>query len=181
MPSQAQWDAFFDAEKILDELRLDASTMDVLEFGCGYGTFTLPAARRIRGKVIALDLDPVMVETTRKRAEEAGLDNVDCHVRDFVADGSGVADASVDYAMLFNILHGENPGELLLEARRSLRPGGLLGVIHWNHDTSTPRGPPMDIRPRPGQCLAWALSAGFSRGGDIVELPPYHYGFVVIA
>jgi SAM-dependent methyltransferase len=50
MPPQDYWDSFFDVDEILDELLLDSSRRDVLEFGCGYGTFTLPAARRISGK-----------------------------------------------------------------------------------------------------------------------------------
>lgn len=181
MPPQDYWDSFFDAEKILDELRLDASRHDVLEFGCGYGTFTLPAARRITGKLIALDLDAGMLETTRKRADDAGLENIEYVLRDFVADGSGLADGSVDYAMLFNILHGEDPVGLLAEAKRNLCPGGLLGVIHWNYDETTPRGPPLDIRPRPEQCLCWAEEAGFTADSDIIELPPYHYGMVLRA
>jgi SAM-dependent methyltransferase len=181
MPPQDYWDSFFDVDKILDELRLDASRRDVLEFGCGYGTFTLPAARRITGKLIALDLDSGMLETTRKRADDAGLGNIEYVLRDFVADGSGLADGSVDYAMLFNILHGEDPVGLLAEAKRNLCPGGLLGVIHWNYDETTPRGPPLDIRPRPEQCLGWAEEAGFTADSDIIELPPYHYGMVLRA
>ena len=42
MPPQDYWDSFFDVDRILDELLLDSSRRDVLEFGCGYGTFTLP-------------------------------------------------------------------------------------------------------------------------------------------
>ena len=30
---------------------------DVVEFGCGYGTFTIPAAQLIEGKLIALDIE----------------------------------------------------------------------------------------------------------------------------
>lgn len=181
MPPQDTWDSFFDVERILDALRLDASHQDVLEFGCGYGTFTLPAARRISGKVMALDLDPEMIEITRRRAEEAGLENIDYCLRDFIADGSGLSDGRVDYAMLFNILHGEEPMNLLTEARRNLCPGGLLGIIHWNYDETTPRGPPLDIRPTPEQCLAWAEEAGLTAGSEIIDLPPHHYGFVMKA
>jgi len=43
--------------------------------------------------------------------------------------------------MLFNILHAERLGDLLIEARRVLTPEGLLAVTHWNYDACTPRGP----------------------------------------
>lgn len=181
MPPLETWESFFDVEAILDALQLDRTRQRVLEFGCGYGTFTLAAARRIGGKVIALDMDPHMIEATRSRAAEAGLENVECRQRDFLSDGSGVPDGSVDYAMLCNILHGEEPLALLGEAHRSLCRGGRLGIMHWNYDDTTPRGPPMAIRPRPERCQAWAFDAGFSRGSDLIRLPPYHYGFVVIA
>ena len=179
MPPQEYWDSFFDPDYILDALLLDNSRRNVLEFGCGYGTFTLPAARRISGTVTALDLDPAMLEVTRNNAREAGLDNIECCLRDFVADGSGMADASADYAMLFNNLHLEDPVRLLREARRNLGQGGLLGIIHWIHDEETPRGPPLDIRPQPEQCRDWAIDAGFSPHGETIELPPYHYGLVM--
>ena len=44
MPPQGVWDAFFDPDGILDRLGFDDSVTDAVEFGCGYGTFTLPAA-----------------------------------------------------------------------------------------------------------------------------------------
>ena len=181
MPPQDYWDSFFDVDKVLDELQLDSARRDVLEFGCGYGTFTLPAARRISGKVFALDLDPAMLEATGSSAREAGISNIEGHLRDFIAAGSGLADASVDYAMLFNILHVDDPLGLLAEARRNLGQGGLLGISHWNYDETTPRGPPLEIRPKPEQILAWSLEAGFSQGSDVIDLPPYHYGLVMRA
>ena len=55
--------------------------------------------------------------------------------------GAGLPGESVDYAMLFNILHAEDPQVLLCEARRILRPAGRVAVMHWNHDPNTPRGP----------------------------------------
>jgi hypothetical protein len=86
----------------------------------------------------------------------------------------------VDYAMLFNILHAERPDVLLREARRALKPGGLLAITHWNYDPSTPRGPSMDVRPRPEQCRDWAIQAGFRLlDPGIIDLPPYHYGMAL--
>jgi hypothetical protein len=72
----------------------------------------------IAGRVFALDIDPTMVAVTGNRAKSAGLTNVMAGVRDFIADGSGPTNEQVGYAMLFNILHIENPIDLLREAHR---------------------------------------------------------------
>ena len=59
--------------------------------GCGYGTFTLPVARRISGVLETIEIEPAMVERTRQRAHEAGLWNVECERRDVMAEGFGGA------------------------------------------------------------------------------------------
>jgi len=51
MPNEAFWETLFDVDLILDRLEIDKRLGDVLEMGCGYGTFTLPVARRISGLV----------------------------------------------------------------------------------------------------------------------------------
>lgn len=179
MPGQKYWDSFFEPGQILDQLGVTAACGDLVEFGCGYGTFTIPAAQRISGTVRALDLEPDMVHATKELAWSSGVDNIELHLRDFVADGSGLADQTVDYAMVFNILHVDNPLALLREAYRNLSDGGLLGIIHWIHDEKTPRGPPLSMRPHPEQCCSWAQAAGFHMEGQILDLPPFHYGLVM--
>ncbi len=180
MPDESMWAGFFDPPTVLTRLQLSARVADALEVGCGYGTFTLPAARIVRGTVYALDIEPTMVEYVRRKVEAAGLNNVRLEVRDIVEQGTGLPDASVDYVMLFNILHAECPDVLLREAYRTLRPSGRLGIMHWNYDPSTPRGPSMSIRPRPQQCRQWAEQAGFRSSGEpVIDLPPYHYGLVM--
>ena len=179
MPDEEMWQGFFRPDEILHKLLLTENCGDVVDFGCGYGTFTIPAARIVRGTVFAVDIEPDMVKVTRRKVKAAGLKNMKVRLRDFVAEGTGLPDASVQYAMLFNILHAEEPLLLLREAHRVLEPGGLLGVMHWNYDPATPRGPSMDIRPRPEQCRAWAVEAGFEpMPPELIDLPPYHYGMV---
>ena len=179
MPEESLWATFFTPEEVLHKLRLSTAG-DVIDFGCGYGTFTIPAAKITSGTVHALDIDPEMVAITKQKAETAGLGNVRTCVRDFVADGSGLPDASVQYVMLFNILHAEYPDAMLREAYRVLAAGGKLGIIHWNYDPTTPRGPAMAIRPRPEQCRQWAESVGFSLlAPGIIDLPLYHYGIAL--
>lgn len=179
MPEQGVWEAFFDAEQVLTSLGFTADCRDVVEFGCGYGTFTLPAARTVGRTVFALDIDSDVMATAKRRALEAGLTNIEFIRRDFIAHGTGLPDRSADRAMLFNILHCDDPRGLLREAYRNLRDGGVLCVTHWNPDPATPRGPPISIRPRPEHCKRWAEEVGFVQVGPAINLPPYHYGLVL--
>lgn len=178
MPEQEMWKKFFNPEGILATLGLTNRVIDVAEFGCGYGTFTIPAGKIISGKIYAFDIEPDMIRITNEEAKKQGLNNVKTASRDFMAEGSGLPDKSVDYVMLFNILHLENPKDLLSEAKRILKSGGRLAIIHWNYDPSTPRGPSMEIRPRPEQCIEWAEAMGF-KFVSRHDLRPYHYGIVL--
>ncbi len=178
MPPQEMWHTFFSPKETLLALGLRNDMTDVVDFGCGYGTFTIPAAQITPGLVHAFDIEAEMIAATREKAERYNLGNVRLYHRDFVSDGTGLPGASADYAMLFNILHAEERGQLLSEAFRILRKGGTLGIMHWNYDPTTPRGPSMEIRPKPEQCMAWAQSAGFVIVKSLVDLPPYHYGIV---
>ena len=180
MPDEPIWATFFDPPNILGNLGLTTSCGDVVEFGCGYGTFTTAAARIISGMVYAFDIDATMIERTISNTKNSGVDNVQTCLCDFVTEGTGLSDESIDYAMLFNILHTEEPSVLLKEACRILVPRGKVGIIHWNYDPATPRGPAMDIRPRPEQCITWAEQVGFRLvSPGIINLPPYHYGIVL--
>lgn len=181
MPGEALWESFFDAPQILGALGLTRDSGNVVEIGCGYGTFTLPAARIVRGTVYAYDIEAPMVARTLARARAEGLANVRAIARDVVESGTGLDEGAAGYAMLFNLLHAEERMALLAECHRVLRPGGVLAVIHWNYDPNTPRGPALDIRPRPDQCRGWAMQAGFApRAIEPIPLPPYHYGWTFV-
>jgi SAM-dependent methyltransferase len=180
MPVVEQWESYFDVAGILDSLGFRHLSGDAIEFGCGYGTFTIVAARRILGTFFALDIDPLMVDATAARVLKADLKNVVVEQRDFVTQGCGRKPLSASVALLFNILHIEDPVHLLKEARRVLRLGGQVAIIHWNYDERTPRGPPLDIRPKPEQCRTWGEQAGLRWIRD-QELPgsPWHWGMVL--
>jgi ubiquinone/menaquinone biosynthesis C-methylase UbiE len=178
MPDEEMWRTFFSPSETLLAFGLSANMSEVAEFGCGYGTFTIPAAQIIKGTVHAFDIEADMISSTRAKAQQYNLSNVRLSQRDFVSGGTGLPDNSVDYVMLFNILHAEAPDILLAEAFRILRGGGKLGIMHWNYDPTTPRGPSMDIRPKPQQCVEWAANAGFVILQPSIDLPPYHYGII---
>jgi SAM-dependent methyltransferase len=177
MPEESYWETLFDVELILDRLGIDGRLGNVIEMGCGYGTFTIPAARRISGVLTTFDIDGAMVERTRERAAGAGVSNVLYVVGDVFADGFGGEAGSKDACLLFNILHCQEPQRLLGEAARVVRPEGFVHVIHWRYDPVTPRGPSMEIRPRPERIVEWAKQTSLlACTGAIVELPPWHYG-----
>ena len=180
MPDEDTWAGFFDPQTTFQRLGLTATTCNVVEFGCGYGTFTIPAAQIVAGTVYTLEIEPQMIHHAKAHVDAMGLTNVQFIERDFITHGSGLADRIADYVMLFNILHPERPVELLQEAHRILREGGVLGIIHWKYDAATPRGPDMEFRPRPEQICQWVEEAGFEPSRDgIVDLKPYHYGIAV--
>ena len=177
MPAEDYWETLLNPEAILARFELGATTGDVVELGCGYGTFTLPLARRIAGSVHAFDIDGAMLERTTTRAAQAGVKNITATLRDVLARGYGLPGETCDAGLLFNILHCESPFELLRETARVVRPGGTLAVIHWRTDIATPRGPSADIRPPPDKIAEWAKAVEVLRLTEgPFELPPYHYG-----
>ena len=145
--------------------------------GCGFGTFTIPVAQRISGTLFAFDIDPAMIARTSERVEAASLSNVVLQQRDVMEHGFNLPPSSVDAVLLFNILHCECPEKLLNDAADLVCEGGSVLVIHWQHDSRTPRGPDLSIRPRPEQIVAWSRSGGQLRADELpIDLPPWHYG-----
>ena len=78
----------------------------VLDFGCGSGTYTIPAAKIVgkEGIVYALDKDKKALDELMKKAESAGLKNIKR------IDTSGdlkipLADESVDIVLLYDVFH----------------------------------------------------------------------------
>nr|WP_254053656.1 class I SAM-dependent methyltransferase [Singulisphaera sp. GP187] len=107
MPDEDFWGTFFDPLCILEKLGCAESRRGLVEFGCGFGHFTVPAAQLARGEVFAIDIDPAMVATTIEKVQSAGLTNVTVEQRDFVEAGCGRPDTSTDHVMLFNILQSK--------------------------------------------------------------------------
>eukprot|EP00427_Karlodinium_veneficum_P020552 CAMPEP_0169116030 /NCGR_PEP_ID=MMETSP1015-20121227/29660_1 /TAXON_ID=342587 /ORGANISM="Karlodinium micrum, Strain CCMP2283" /LENGTH=242 /DNA_ID=CAMNT_0009178525 /DNA_START=24 /DNA_END=752 /DNA_ORIENTATION=+ len=180
MPALDYWESLVNADDTLDRLGfLKGTHSQAVEFGCGYGTFSLPIARRV-AKLRTFDIDTGMLEITRSRSSAAGLMNIQASERDVLAQGYGVASESVDAALLCNILHADDPVWMMREAALMLVPSsGRLYATHWRHDPATPRGPPLEIRPRPEQLEKWALETGLLRTvSGPIDCPPWHYGWV---
>lgn len=164
MPAEAYWETLFDVPLSLFRFNIQ-QYRDVAELGCGYGTFSIPVAQAIRGTLYTYDVDPAMLDRTRERG--AGL-RIVCEQRDVMESGFGV---QADAVLLFNILHCEQPVRLL---RHAADAASEILVTHWRYGR-TPRGPSLDIRPRPEQVAEWAAEIGL-QAGEVIDLPPWHYG-----
>lgn len=179
MPDESVWGSFFDVPRILSAMEIKVDITDLAEIGFGYGTFTIPAAKIITGTLYAFDIEQKMAEITKERADRENLKNVEYGIRDIIEDTTGLPNSSVDYVMLFNILHGKDPKVLLKEAHRILKKNGKAGIIHWRSDIPTPRGPALDIRPKPDQLLDWIEKSKFQICKEPFILEPFHFGLIL--
>jgi ubiquinone/menaquinone biosynthesis C-methylase UbiE len=178
MPEEKIWEKFFDVEKILNELQVNNKIENLVDFGFGYGTFTIPASRKIKGKIYAYDIEGILIKKLESRLKINNIHNVIPFNKDFITEGTGLQRDEADYVMLFNILHAEKSADILSETFRILKREGKVGVIHWNYDSNTPRGPSMSIRPKPLELKNMLIESGFTIIKYNINLPPYHYGIL---
>lgn len=114
--------------------------MFILEPGPGMGFFTLELARMVgpTGHVVAVDVQPKMLDALIRRALRAGL-NDRIEARESAGASLGVDDLAgqVDFVLAFAVVH-ELPSAagFFAEAHRALKPGGKMLVAEPKHHVS---------------------------------------------
>jgi SAM-dependent methyltransferase len=104
--------------------------MTVLEPGPGMGFFTLELARLVgpSGRVVAVDIQPRMLEGLKRRAARQGLlERVEARLA--AGDSLGVSDlvGIVDFALVFGVVHElPAPHSFFAELAQALKPGACL-------------------------------------------------------
>jgi SAM-dependent methyltransferase len=182
MPQESLWDSFFDVFQAIEKMDISKNTKVLIDIGCGYGTFFLPIAGYINGIAVGIDIDPEMIKICKDKAVSQNIKNIDLIQGDII-DQAVLKTLEkyrqkIDYISLFNILHCEEPVELIKIISGILNTGGRIGIIHWKYE-ETPRGPSMEIRPKPENIIEWTSKVGFDLEKQ-VDLPPYHYGLVFV-
>ncbi len=110
------------ADKILGPYVSEGMT--VLDFGCGFGHYSLGMARLVgeSGRVVAADVQQKMLDKTMKRARKAGLEKI---IRPLLCNGNGIGTSpQLDFALASNSMHEmPNPAALPTELFALLKPG----------------------------------------------------------
>ena len=116
-----------------------ASVESVLALGCGTGVEVRDLARRpdFGGKVTASDISVDLIERGKHLAEEEGVaDRIEWLPAD--AQNLTLADRSFDLVLAHTLVsHVPDPGRVIKEAARVVRPGGTVVVFDGDYATLT--------------------------------------------
>ena len=168
-PERDAWQRPAEVVRLLDV----APGATVVDLGAGTGYFAphLSGAVGAEGSVLALDVEPNMVEHMRRRFREAGLVNAEARV--VSPEDPGLDPESVDRVLVVDTWH--HVGDRAAYAarlREALRPGGSVLVVDFTADS--PRGPPLDLR-LTEEAVAAELRAGGLEVDVLEETLPYQY------
>ena len=100
----------------------------VLDYGCGIGSYTFPVAKLVgeKGRVYALDKEPLAIKKIEEKAKREGFHNIETILSDL---DTGLPDESVDVILLYGVLPEVKHREpLLRELYRVLKPDGYLST-----------------------------------------------------
>ena len=115
---------FMKPDAVIDNLDVQKD-MQVADFGCGAGYFTIPLAMRVGkgGVVYAIDVQATALESVQGRAKMHSLLNIETIRANLEKEGgSGLKDNSVDMVILANILFQSRYKDAILkEAGRGLK------------------------------------------------------------
>ncbi|HSJ18375.1 MAG TPA: methyltransferase domain-containing protein [Solirubrobacterales bacterium] len=111
----------------------------VLELACGAGDTGFDAAAVVgaNGRLISTDFSPSMVEASRRRGAERGVDNAEYRVVD--AQRIDLDENTVDGVLCrFGFMLMPDPAAAMSETRRVLRPGGRAALTVWGPPDANP-------------------------------------------
>ena len=177
-PAQSQ--KFLNPERIISQLGLQEG-MQVADFGCGAGDFSLAAARAVGtdGQVNAVDVQESALSSVRSKSKIQGILNINTIRANLeIYNSSGLADKSQDVVLLVNTLHqaGDKEG-MLKECQRVLKDKGKLVVVDW--DKNAIIGPAKEIRLDDDFVADLVAKSGFVFLENI-DAGNYHFGMVFI-
>ena len=120
------FDLFSNPRQLLKKIPLKEG-MTVVDYGCGIGRYTLPVAELVgsKGKVFAVDIQPLAIKTVKEKAAKQGLTNIETILVD--SYNTGIQDSGIDIVLLIDTLHMvEDCDALFQEIYRILKQDGFI-------------------------------------------------------
>jgi len=173
-PARDAWQA---PEAVLDLMKI-APASTVVDLGAGTGYFVPRLSRRVgaQGKVLALDVEPKMVEFLAQRVKDNQLGNVEPRL--VQPNDPGLAPGSVSRILIVNTWHhiGERPS-YAKKLAAALEPQGEVWIVDFTLEAD--RGPPPEYR-IPAEQVVRELEQGGLRA-EVVEPEPLPKQYIVRA
>ena len=127
------------AEEVLRKIGVKKGQR-VLDFGCGSGNYTIPAAKIVgkEGIVYVLDKDKNVLDGLMEKAKSLGLRNIRRIDRETKTE---LDDESVDVILIYDVLHEyyfsqvNDRREALDEIYRIAKPDGLISIYPTHIET----------------------------------------------
>ena len=126
-PARAEWQK---PAEVLRALRLQQADL-VADIGAGTGYFSFRMAVKVPdGKVLAVDIQPEMLELLKRAAQARDVTNVEPVLGK--VDDPQLPEGGVDVALLVDAYHEfDHPLEMMRGIVRGLRPGGRVVLVEY--------------------------------------------------
>ncbi|NIK79985.1 ubiquinone/menaquinone biosynthesis C-methylase UbiE [Paenibacillus castaneae] len=107
--------------------------MVAMDLGCGLAHYTIPAALTVgrQGRVIAVDHDKKACKTAYQRIQDAGITNVEM-LRANHIELEHIPESSIDFLMIYDMIHGNARIEMYPVVKRLLKKGGILSFLAFD-------------------------------------------------
>lgn len=159
--------------RAIDALQLAPDAV-IADIGAGSGYYAFRISPKVpRGKVIAVDIQPEMLDFLKTRSAELAITNVTPHLGK--VDSVDLPPDSLDAALMVDAYHEfSHPAEMLVSLHRALRKNGRIYLLEFRAED--PRVP---IKPLHKMTEAQARleleSAGFRFVSNRRHLPWQHF------
>ncbi len=151
--------------------------MTACDMGCGNGFYSLPIARLVgpAGRVLAVDIQPEMLQMLEEREAAAKLNNIDT-ILGLLHDPK-LPEGTVDLILLVDVYHEfSHPEQMLAAMRRALKPAGRIALVEYRaEDPNVPIKPLHKMSKQ--QILKEFPANGFRLVKEFDRLPWQHLMF----
>jgi SAM-dependent methyltransferase len=144
------------------------------DIGAGSGYYSFRLSEKVpQGKIVAVDIQPEMLDFLRKKSAELGITNVEPHLG--TIEDVKLPAASLDAALMVDSYHEfSHPREMLASLHHALKPGGRIFLLEFRGED-----PKVPIKPLHKMTEAQARleleSAGFRFVSNLRPLPWQHF------